>query len=136
MFDDIIDAKDKLDNAIISHIDNTIKQAALEAKEKSLDPIQTYILIDNKVSEIIRNIESIFESYSMSDEVYDQILKLMEPYDEAKEKEIEKRVDIILNSKTLRELFDRTEELSTLLYQIECFQDTDYVIKRKNKTLE
>lgn len=136
MFDDIIDAKDKLDNAIITHLDNTIKQAALEAKEKSLDPIQTYILIDNKVSEIIRNIESIFESYSMSDEVYDQILKLMEPYDEAKEKEIEKHVDIILNSKTLRELFDRTEELSTLLYQIECFQDTDYVIKRKNKTLE
>lgn len=136
MFDDILDIKNKLENAIITHLDNAIKQAALEAKEKSLDPIQTYILIDNKVSEIIRNIESIFESYSMSDEVYDQILKLMEPYDEAKEKEIEKRVDIILNSKTLRELFDRTEELSTLLYQIECFQDTDYVIKRKNKTLE
>lgn len=136
MFDDIIDIKDKLENAIITHIDNTIKQAALEANEKSLDPIQTYILIDKKVREIIINIESIFESYSISDEVDDQILKLMEPYDEAKEKEIEKRVDIILNSKTLRELFDRTEELSKLLYQMECFSDEDYVIKRKNKTLE
>lgn len=136
MFDDILDIKDKLENAIIIHIDNTIKQATLEAKEKSLDPIQTYILIDNKVSETISNIESIFESYSISDEVNDRILKLMEPYNEAKEKEIEKRVDIILNSKTLRELFDRTEELSKILYQIEYFPDTDYIIKRKNKTLD
>ncbi len=136
MFDDILDIKDKLENAIINHIDNTIKQAALEAKEKSLNPIQTYILIDNKVSETKENIESIFDSYKVFDNIDDQILELMEPYDEAKEKEIEKRVDIILNSKTLRELFDRTEELSKLLYQMECFPDTDYVIKRKNKTLE
>lgn len=137
MYDDILEAKDKLDNAIINHFDNVIKRSALEAKNRSLDPIQTYILIHENVEEIISNINYCLEPYSLNlsgtGEVFDKVTELMKPYNDAKEIEIKKRVDEMLNSETLYELFDRSQELSKLCNELDDLNPRDYVIKKTLK---
>lgn len=133
MFDDIIDAKDKLFNAILIIVEDTIKKAAIEAKNQSLDPIQTANYIRNNVDDLMDDIKTVLDiAIKESMELCNEINELLNPYDEAKEIEIEKRVDEILNSKTLNDLFDKTEELSKTCSN----NDRDYVIKRKIKTLE
>ena len=118
MYDDIIDIKNKLDNAVINHVDNAIKEAALKAKNNSLDPIETYILIQENVDKVIDEINTILGPYSLEltslEQIDCMISKLMEPYDDAKNIELRKRTDEIMNSKTLTELFERCEELSEL----------------------
>ncbi len=133
MFDDIIDAKDKLFNAILIIVEDTIKKAAIEAKNQSLDPIQTANYIRNSVDDLMDDIETVLDiAIKGSTELCNEINELLNPYDEAKGIEIEKRVDEILNSETLNDLFEKTEELSKTCSN----NDRGYVIKRKIKTLE
>ena len=133
MFDDIIDAKNKLFNAILIIVEDTIKKAAIEAKNQSLDPIQTANYIQNSVDDLMDDIETVLDiAIKGSMELCDEINELLKPYDEAKEIEIGKRVDEILNSETLNDLFEKTEELSKTCSN----NDRGYVIKRKTKTLE
>ena len=118
----------KQDESLFEIFKQLIDNAEIEAKEKNLNPILTFIHINEKIEYgyiqlalakgIIDNEEDYTEYHNqliVSEKLLEKIYTYIEPITQNARKEIKIKVDYTLNSPTLEELKERYEILMELL---------------------
>ena len=118
----------KQDESLFEIFKQLIDNAEIEAKEKNLNPILTFIHINEKIEYgyiqlalakgIIDNEEDYTEYHNqliVSEKLLEKIYTYIEPITQNARKEIKIKVDYTLNSHTLEELKERYEILMELL---------------------
>lgn len=118
----------KQDESLFEIFKQLIDNAEIEAKEKNLNPILTFIHINERIEYgyiqlalakgIIDNEEDYTEYHNqliVSEKLLEKIYTYIEPITQNARKEIKIKVDYTLNSPTLEELKERYEILMELL---------------------
>ena len=121
MYDKIRTAKEKFDDEVYNYIKSLIDRTVKKANMNHLDPVQTFIEIMNNVDKAIKNIKiecGMDTNEQLTEGLMDRIFELTDPYNEEKDKELQNRVEILLDSETLGELFDHYDELIDIVNEL------------------
>ena len=120
-YDEIIKAKEKLDELIFDEMKKIIEEAIKNAEKDKLGPIQTYLSImeavNNEMSNII-NACDMDNKESFDENLMNRIYELTDPYEEKMEEGLRLFIQKGDKLDTLGELLQHNRELEKIVDQI------------------